>query len=94
MTSWFFLLLLGELNLKAPFDLVPADIMKHLDITYVMSLQESYQILLVFPYLCPNKCFLHHIYAKKGFCKHFGLQWYFVSILLINEVGFTWRTNI
>ena len=39
-----------------------------------------------FYYLCPNKCFLHHKYAKKGLHKEFALQWFFVAILRIYEV--------
>ena len=62
--------------------------------TYILSLYESDQIILVFAYLCLTKCFLHHKYAKKGFYKELALQWSFVAILWIIEVGGTCKTNI
>ena len=33
----------------------------------------KYHIFLVFSYLCPNKFFLYHKYAKKGFYEKFAL---------------------
>ena len=51
--------------------------------TYIQFLQESDQIFLVVAYLCLNKVFLHHKYAKKGFDKELAQQGSFVSILQI-----------
>ena len=59
-----------------------------------MSIQESDQILLVFPYQCPNQFVLCHKYAMKGFNKEFALQGSFVAILWLNEVNGTCKTNI
>ena len=53
----------------------------------LLSSKESEQSFLVFPYFCPNKCFLHHKYANKGFYNKFSLQRSFVVIFLINEFG-------
>ena len=49
--------------------------------TNIQSLRESDQIFLVFQYHCPNKLFLHHKYAMKGFYKGFAPQGYFVANL-------------
>ena len=62
--------------------------------TYILSLQESDQVFLVFPYSSSNKFLLHHKYAMKGFHKVFALQGSFVGILINNEVGGTCKTNI
>ena len=59
-----------------------------------MSLQESDQIFLVFPYHYSKKLLLHHKYAMKGFSEEFALQESFVGILWINEIGGTCKTNI
>ena len=45
-------------------------------------------------WISPNKCFLHHKYANKGFYKKFGLKRSFVVILWIIQVGGTWKMNI
>ena len=71
---------------------MPADILKNHGIHPV--LLGKWEKLPCFPYLCPNKCFLHHKYAKKGFYKAFALQRSFVVILWINEVGGTCKMNI
>ena len=87
-----FLLLLGQLLLKAQFYLVPADILKNHDVHPVPT--GKWSDLPGFSYLCPNKFFLHHKYAKKGFYIEFALQGSFVAILWINEVGGTCEMNI
>ena len=47
----------------------------------ILSLKESDQIFLIFPYHCLKKLFLHHEYAMKGFYKEFALQGSSVKIL-------------
>ena len=75
----FFCLLLRPLLLKAQFNLVPAEILKNHSVHPVLlgRLAE----LFGFPYLFPNKRFLHNKYANKGFHKEFALQRSFVVIL-------------
>ena len=79
------------LLLKAQFDLVPADILKNHGVHPVLL---GKWCTPVFPYPCPNKRFLHHKYANKGFYKEFALQRSFVVILWIDEVGGTCKMNI
>ena len=78
------------LLLKAPFNLVPADILKNHCVHPVPS--GKWSELPGFSYLWPSKCFLRHKYAKKGFYKEFALQWSFNALLWINEG--TFKMNI
>ena len=71
-------ILLRLLLLKAQFNLVPADILKNHGVHPV--LLGRCAELPGFS-ISPNKRFLHHKYANKGFYKRFALQRSFVVIL-------------
>ena len=85
-----FFLKFVEFNLKAP----PYSKTLHYLYFPCFCAPLPFMSFLVFSYLCPNKCFLHHENAKKGFYKEFALQCSFVAILWIIEVGGTCKMNI
>ena len=84
-------LLLGLLWLKAQFHLVLANILKNHGVHPVLLGKWADLPGLL---ISPNKCFLHHKYANKGFYKEFVLQRSFVVILWINELDGTCKKNI